>query len=653
MIFEPIVLRYNTFMLFHISNYSLIYLSAGVVSLAAAALAWQRRSASGGTWLILAILAAGEWTLADFMDASSYGLAVKTMWGKFSYLGSTTIAVFLLLFALEFTHHGKWITRRKIMLLMIIPVLSWVVAFTNDWHHLLWTGYSYVSASANVLIYQHGPLYWVITGYILASVLAATWFLTGYALHSRELYRIQSIGLITAMLIPWIGELVYDFAPGLMPGLDTSAITLTLSGIIFTISLTRWKLLEVIPVARETLVEKLQDGVIVLDASDRVVDLNQAARKLLGDEEHSWIGQPASQLFMPGLDLSALHVSNAPQEVILSHNPALYLEIRLTGLFHPSGEMGGKLIVLRDITRRKLAELRLANSEQRLSTILDNVSASIYVFDTHSLYLYVNRQMCDEFGLRKEQIIGQPLSRFVVDDEHLASILENDRRVLNGETIRSEETSVNLHTGKITTYWTVKLPLRDAEGKIYAGCGISTDITERKAAEEKLRELSLVDDLTGLNNRRGFMLLAEQQLLAATRMKQSALLLFADLDGLKRINDTLGHPEGDRALIDTANLLKQVFRSSDILGRLGGDEFVVLAIDTADNANETILARLQDYLRIHNLYENRPHRLSISVGMARFDPAEPCTLDELLEQGDKAMYMHKQSKRRLVTTNLD
>jgi diguanylate cyclase (GGDEF)-like protein len=240
-----------------------------------------------------------------------------------------------------------------------------------------------------------------------------------------------------------------------------------------------------------------------------------------------------------------------------------------------------------------------------------------------------------------------------VDDENLAAILENDRRVLSGETIRSEETSINQHTGKITTYWTVKLPLRDAEGKIYAGCGISTDITERKAAEEKLRELSLVDDLTGLNNRRGFMLLGEQQLLAAARAKQSALLLFADLDGLKRINDTLGHPEGDRALIDTAGLLKKAFRSSDIIGRLGGDEFVVLAIDTADNANETILARLQDYLRMHNLYENRPHRLSISFGMARYDPNTPCTLDELLERGDQAMYIHKQSKRRMVTTNLD
>lgn len=640
-------------MLFHISSYSLIYLAAAAATAVAAALAWKRRWVPGGMWLFLMILAAGEWTLADFMDVSSYGLAVKTLWGKISYFGSASIAVFLLLFALEYTQRGKWITRRKVLLLMIVPVLSWVVAFTNDWHHLLWSSFSYVSDTINVLIYAHGPLYWVITAYIYVLVLVATWFLIGFAFHSRELYRLQSIGILTATLFPYIGEMVYDFAPGVLPGLDTSAITLTISGIIFMVSLTRWKLLDVMPVAREALVEQLQDGVIVLDAADRVVDLNLAARKLLGEEERPWIGQPARKLLLPDFDLAAVDVSESPLEVMLNQDLPRFLEVRLASLFHPSGVRGGKLVILRDITRRKQAEQKLEESEQRLSSILDNISASIYVYDTQMHYLYVNRQMCDDFGQPREQIIGQNLGQFVVDDEHLAAIFENDRRVLNGETIRTEETSVNRRTGKLSTYWVVKLPLRDADGRIYAGCGISTDITERKAVEEKLRELTLVDELTGLNNRRGFMLLAEQQLLNAKRMKQSALLLFADLDGLKQINDSLGHPEGDRALIDTAGLLKETFRSSDILARLGGDEFVVLAIDTADNANETIMARLQEYLRIHNLYGNRPHRLSISIGVTHFDPDEPCTLDELLKRGDKAMYVHKQAKKRKVTSKLD
>ena len=134
-------------MFFHVSSYSLIYLAAGLVTIMLRVAGLETPPASGGIWLFLVVLAAGEWSMADFMDVSSYGMIVKTFWGKSSYLGSASIAVFLLLFALEFTHRGKWITRRRVLLLMIVPVASWVMAFTNDWHHLMWSDYSYVSAS--------------------------------------------------------------------------------------------------------------------------------------------------------------------------------------------------------------------------------------------------------------------------------------------------------------------------------------------------------------------------------------------------------------------------------------------------------------------------------------------------------------------------
>ena len=99
--------------------------------------------------------------------------------------------------------------------------------------------------------------------------------------------------------------------------------------------------------------------------------------------------------------------------------------------------------------------------------------------------------------------------------------------------------------------------------------------------------------------------------------------------------------------------MKRTFRTSDIIARLGGDEFVVLAIDTSDHAEETILQRLQDYLVNHNLQENRAYQLSVSAGITRFDPDQPCTLDELLERGDKAMYEQKQAKKRVFTNHMD
>jgi diguanylate cyclase (GGDEF)-like protein/PAS domain S-box-containing protein len=166
----------------------------------------------------------------------------------------------------------------------------------------------------------------------------------------------------------------------------------------------------------------------------------------------------------------------------------------------------------------------------------------------------------------------------------------------------------------------------------------------RKRAEEELRSLSLVDDLTGLYNRRGFLTLAEQQLKVAHRMKKGMLLLFADLDKMKWINDTLGHREGDSALIYAANIFKNTFRESDIIARIGGDEFVILALETSESDIGTITNRLEEALRSHNQKNRRPYSLSISMGVARYNPLSPRSIEELLDEADQRMYEQKRSK---------
>lgn len=167
---------------------------------------------------------------------------------------------------------------------------------------------------------------------------------------------------------------------------------------------------------------------------------------------------------------------------------------------------------------------------------------------------------------------------------------------------------------------------------------------ERHQMLTKLRNLSLTDDLTGLYNRRGFITLAGQQLKLVERTKSGILLLFADLDGLKEINDTLGHHEGDLDLVETANILKGSFRDLDIIARIGGDEFVALAIETSGIHADIFMARLQEKLDARNAKENRRYKLSISMGIAHCDPEHPCSIDELLARVDRLMYDQKQSK---------
>lgn len=169
---------------------------------------------------------------------------------------------------------------------------------------------------------------------------------------------------------------------------------------------------------------------------------------------------------------------------------------------------------------------------------------------------------------------------------------------------------------------------------------------ERHRLTSALRSLSLIDDLTGLYNRRGFADLGEQHLKLARRTGRSVLLVFLDVDRLKTINDTLGHHVGDRALMRLADILRDTFRQSDIVARMGGDEFAVMALE-ATEANETeLLERLRERVREINSRTKEAYSLSISLGTARFDGEGRARLDDLLTQADRMMYEEKRAKRK-------
>jgi two-component system, cell cycle response regulator len=167
---------------------------------------------------------------------------------------------------------------------------------------------------------------------------------------------------------------------------------------------------------------------------------------------------------------------------------------------------------------------------------------------------------------------------------------------------------------------------------------------ERHRLQKDLQNLSLIDDLTGLHNRRGFLALAEQHLRMIQR-KGAALLIYLDLDDLKLINDSYGHLEGNRALIVTANVLRACFRQSDILARLGGDEFCVLMTDAGQDSAQQVRKRLQQRVDFINALSSWKFRLSLSVGIADVPVVHQPSLDQLLRIADKHMYEEKRNKQ--------
>ncbi|MES2819592.1 MAG: EAL domain-containing protein [Pseudomonadota bacterium] len=295
----------------------------------------------------------------------------------------------------------------------------------------------------------------------------------------------------------------------------------------------------------------------------------------------------------------------------------------------------------------------LEASEQRLNTILDSVEAFIYIKDPQLRYQYANRKVCELFGRPLEQVIGCRDEDFF-DAATAANLHENDRRVLDlGERVEREEINRNLENGSRHTYLSVKLPLRQPDGRIYALCGISTDISEHKKNLEQIHRLAFYDPLTGLPNRRLLIERVHQSLSLCAREPQDSALLFIDLDNFKDLNDTLGHDMGDRLLQQVSQRLGRHLHESDTLARLGGDEFVLLlnSLSLEPGAAlvqlESLAAQLIRELGMP--YSLQEHSLSstASIGIALFSET-PGTVEELLKRADLAMYRAKAAGRNTL-----
>ncbi|MFH1976617.1 MAG: diguanylate cyclase [Pseudomonadota bacterium] len=291
----------------------------------------------------------------------------------------------------------------------------------------------------------------------------------------------------------------------------------------------------------------------------------------------------------------------------------------------------------------KLAE-KVGDSEIRFRMLFQNITSG---FALHEIILNDEGQPCNYrflevnpafeqlTGLKAQDLIGRTVLDVLPDTEH-SWIQKYGSVAMTGNPV-----SFDNYSGALGRHYEC-LAYRPRRGQFAV---LFTDITDRKKMGNEIIAVSVTDQLTGLYNRRGFLSLAEQQVKLSDRNKSGMLLFFADLDLLKQINDTLGHEEGDKALIEAANVLKKTFRTSDIAARLGGDEFAALAIGMNKANSGIFTARLQQLIDKQNDQENRRYNLSISIGCAYYDSENPCSIDELIADADKQMYEQKQHKK--------
>jgi diguanylate cyclase (GGDEF)-like protein/PAS domain S-box-containing protein len=306
----------------------------------------------------------------------------------------------------------------------------------------------------------------------------------------------------------------------------------------------------------------------------------------------------------------------------------------------------------RHIAEQQRISKALVETEAHFRNAFDYAAIGMALVSPQGTWLRVNRSLCELVGYSEEELLRSDFQSITHADD-VGNDLANLYRLIQGETPTCQVEKRYVHKlGQVVWAMNSVSLVHDAEDKPAHFIFQIQDISERKRAEAALQSLSLIDELTGLYNRRGFLAVTEQYLESFQRGDNGLVVLYADLDGLKEINDSLGHLEGDRALVRTAEVLKEAFRSSDIIARLGGDEFVLLASVGADESADSLTDRLQQKIALANAQRNRPYDLSISIGVAHYDPDEACTIEELMGRADHVMYEEKRKKRTVQPAKL-
>ena len=335
---------------------------------------FHRRSPLGKIGSVI-VLANSEWIVTHALELASADLSTKIFWDKMQFLGIVTVPTGWFIYALYYTGGEKWLTRRTMLLLILVPFITVVLAFTSGRHDLIWTSYTLDKTGPFTVLYNtYGPWLWVFIGYVYLLGLFAASLLIQMFIHSHSFFRWQISALMVGALAPWIASALVAFNMNPFPHLEITPVFFTVTNVVVAFSRSYLQLGDIVPMARETIIECLGDSIIVLDAENRIVDMNPSAHSLLGGNTSQIIGKPVEEVWSEFHSQMKPGKSGTCKEIVLDcmDRPHIY-DVRTFPLDVWKDCTVGWIVVLRDITDRKRAEERIEASLQEKEVLLREI----------------------------------------------------------------------------------------------------------------------------------------------------------------------------------------------------------------------------------------------------------------------------------------